>query len=135
MPAIRADNDSKGQFAVLHALLESHTWGEFWKSLNFDVAKFEDLGLAPTTPDAVVWQACQERQIVLITSNRNAEGPGSLEETLRARNDATSLPVITLADPQRLMESKAYAERTAVRLLEYLMDLENYRGAGRLYIP
>jgi hypothetical protein len=28
-----------------------------------------------------------------------------------------------------------YAERTVIRLLEILLEIDRYRGAGRLYIP
>jgi hypothetical protein len=33
------------------------------------------------------------------------------------------------------VRDKAYAERVAERLLDYLMTIENYRGVGRLYVP
>ena len=43
--------------------------------------------------------------------------------------------MFTLASAESVLGSRAYAERAAVRLLEYLYDLENLRGAGRLYLP
>ena len=43
--------------------------------------------------------------------------------------------MLTIADPDRLMRDRDYAERAAVQLLEFLMDLDNLRGAGRLYVP
>jgi hypothetical protein len=135
MPAIMADNDSRGQFRVIYALLESNDYRGLWRSVDCEVLNFQTLGLPSTAPDAAVWQACQERQIILVTSNRNAEGPDSLEVTLRTSNDPNSLPVITIANPRRLMQSKAYAVRVVERLLEYLMDLDRYRSAGRLYVP
>jgi hypothetical protein len=130
-----ADNDSGGQFAVLLGILESDAWREFWRKADCSVATFEELELDQTASDAVVWHVCQERQIILITSNRNREGPDSLEATIRTSNTLNSMPVITIGDPQRLMESKAYAESAAVRLIDYLLEAESYRGAGRLYIP
>jgi hypothetical protein len=135
MAGIMADNDSGGQFAVILALLEAEPWKELWRSLALPVITFEDLGLPSTAPDAIVWQACQDRQLILVTSNRNAVGPDSLEATLQARNEPTSLPVITIASPRRVMESKAYAESVVRRLLDHLMDLENRRGTGRLWVP
>jgi hypothetical protein len=33
------------------------------------------------------------------------------------------------------VHDKSYAKQTAEKALEYLMDIEKYRGAGRLYIP
>ena len=28
-----------------------------------------------------------------------------------------------------------YAERVAIQVLEYLLELDNFRGVGRLYVP
>jgi hypothetical protein len=117
------------------ALLESDAYRELWRKAEVSVLAFEGLGLPETAPDADVWRACQERQIILITGNRNADSPDSLENTIRAHNDARCLPVITITNPRRLMQSKAYAQRAAERLLDYLLFLENFRGTGRLYIP
>jgi hypothetical protein len=72
---------------------------------------------------------------VLITDNRNQNKPDSLESAIRNFNAPDSLPVITLANTQRLMRNKAYAQQVAERLLERLMAIESLRGAGRLYIP
>ncbi len=135
MPAIMADNDCKGQFAVIQALLESDAWRDLWSALKIPVVTFEDVGLPASAPDAAVWQACQERQIVLVTGNRNAEGADSLEATIRTHNEASSLPVITVADPKRLMKSRAYAEKVVERLMDILLDLDNRRGTGRLFVP
>jgi hypothetical protein len=93
------------------------------------------LGLADDATDAQVWQACQENEIVLITGNRNAEGPESLEMTLRKHNDQQRLPVLTLADQDRIIRDRSYAETAVRRLLEILFDLDNLRGTGRLYLP
>jgi hypothetical protein len=53
-----------------------------------------------------------------------------LEAVIRAENQPDCLPVVTIANPDRL-----YAETVAVRLLDYLILIENYRGAGRIYVP
>lgn len=135
MPALMADNDSRGQFAVILALLQSDDWREFWENLKFAVTDFENLKLPASATDAAVWQACQEGQIILVTSNRNCQGPDSLEATILAHNLTDSLPVVTIANPKRLMKSKVYAVKAVERLLEYLLDLDNHRGAGRLYVP
>jgi hypothetical protein len=62
------------------------------------VESFARLGVPPNTPDADLWRLCQTRQILLITGNRNEEGPASLEATLQASNTLTSLPVLTLSE-------------------------------------
>ena len=50
-------------------------------------------------------------------------------------NTAACLPTFTIGNAKRLMVDKAYARQVAVKLLEYLLDIEQYRGAGRLYVP
>jgi hypothetical protein len=76
----------------------------------------------------------QTRGLLLLTVNRNMREPDSLEQTIREENTATSLPVITIGSPDRLDE-KSYREACAVRLVEIVLDLEDYRGTGRIYIP
>jgi hypothetical protein len=43
--------------------------------------------------------------------------------------------VITLSDPQRTLDDGAYAEMVAERILEVLLELDNYMGVGRIYVP
>jgi hypothetical protein len=71
----------------------------------------------------------------LFTGNRNQEGPESLEMAIRLHNQANSLPVITLSNPKRFGHDRRYVHRVAERLLDILQKIENYRGAGRLYVP
>jgi hypothetical protein len=135
MAAIMADHDCEGQMQVLLRLLASAEWHALWTELAVRVESFASLGVPPHTPDADLWQRCQTQQIILITGNRNEEGPASLEATLQASNTPTSLPVLTLSEPQRVLSSRAYANRVVERLVEYLIDVENLRGTGRLYLP
>ena len=61
-------------------------------------------------------------------------GTDSLEQVIRDDNTATSLPVVTIGNKERLDE-QSYRERCASRLVEILFDIENFLGVGRLYIP
>jgi hypothetical protein len=47
----------------------------------------------------------------------------------------TSLPVFTISDIHRLRSEREYVEALVAKLLECLMDADNLRGAGRLYLP
>src|SRR5207244_10735975 len=96
---------------------------------------FETLGLARNASDLVIWQTCQRHEIVLFTANRNDEGPESLEAAIRSYNQPSSLPVITLGNPKRFSYDRRYIPRVADRLLDIVHNLDNYRGAGRLYVP
>jgi hypothetical protein len=135
MVAIMADHNVEGHFEVLLRLWTSETWQSMWESLGLEVESFERLGLSHDMADRDLWQICQQREIVLLTANRNDEGPGSLEATIRTLNNPGSLPVFTIADPESVFMRRDYAERVAIQILEYLLELDNFRGVGRLYVP
>jgi hypothetical protein len=82
-----------------------------------------------------VWEVCQREQVVLLTANRNDESPESLAFTIQQHNTPQSLPVFTLANDQRVLRDRQYAETVPDRLIEALFDIDNYRGTGRLYLP
>jgi hypothetical protein len=135
MPGIMGDHDIEGQFERLIELFKSPTWGTIWEKMGFTRESFASIGIATNSPDALVWWICQERQIVLVTANRNDDGPDSLEATIRQYNREDSLPVFTIGDPQEFSLNRSYAERAAEKLLDYLLELDKIRGTGRLYIP
>jgi hypothetical protein len=54
---------------------------------------------------------------------------------IQQHNTPTSLPVFTLANEQRVLRDRLYAAAVADRLLEFLFDIDRYRGTGRLYLP
>jgi hypothetical protein len=135
MRGVVADKNAEGHLRILQAVWESDEWRDFWSALSCPIESFGTLGLDAQTSDRTVWEVCQNRQIVLITGNRNQKGPNSLEATIRNRNQADSLPVITLGKPVRVMFEPSYAEQTAIRILEILIDIEKYLGAGRVYAP
>ena len=59
----------------------------------------------------------------------------SLESIIRSRTEATSLPVFTVSDVSRLRSDREYGDAVIAKLLEYLMDADNIRGTGRLFLP
>ena len=134
MPGIMADHNIEGHFRLLVAIWEREVWREIWLELGFSVESFASLRLAPSISDAELWRACQRHNVVLLTANRNADEPDSLEATIREHNQERNLPVLTLANPTRLLQDRTYTEEVAERILEYLLDLENYRGTGRLFV-
>lgn len=130
-----SDNDILGQFQRLVIVCQSPAWISVWEGLEVEVTTFAEFGLSENAPDTEVWRICQENDIILVTGNRSAKEPESLEQTIRTHADSQSLPVITLGDSDRILHDAAYAERAAERLLEFLLDSDDLRGAGRLYIP
>jgi hypothetical protein len=91
--------------------------------------------LSINTPDAALWQFCQRQQIILITGNRNEDGPESLEAVLQGSNTPASLPGFTISEPPRMPSNRAYTHRVVERLMEYLIDVDNLRGPDGSICP
>ena len=108
---------------------------EVWTALAISSMQFANIGLAPRSPDDLVWQTCQDMELVLITGNRNDDGPASLEATIRERLTSESLPVITISRPKSLGSNSADTAQVGIKMLEYLSDIDKFRGTGRLYVP
>jgi hypothetical protein len=132
---ILADANCEGHLALLWRLFQEGWRHDVWEVLHLTPVSLSDLGLPPDASDRDVWEACQREQVVLLTANRNDAGPESLEATIRQHNTPESLPVFTLANDQRVLRDRLYAEAVADRLLEFLFDIDSYRGTGRLYLP
>jgi hypothetical protein len=58
-----------------------------------------------------------------------------LEAANQNENKPLSLPVVTIGDADRVLRDRDYAEKVAERLLDYLMRIDEVRGAGRIYVP
>jgi len=72
--------------------------------------------------------------MLLLTGNRNMTGEDSLEQTIRDENRSDSIPVVTIANVNRVAE-RNYREECATRLAVICLDVEGYMGTGRLFIP
>ncbi len=72
--------------------------------------------------------------MLLLTDNRSMKEQDSLEQTIREENTPTSLPVLTIGSVDRLDE-RVYRERCVERLLEIGLNLDDYLGTGRIFIP
>jgi len=125
------DHHLKKQGILLWATMGSEGW---LKLLDIPMLTFEDVGLPIDSRDRDVWRFAQEKQLILLTGNRNKDGSDSLEQTIRNENTPDSLPVVTIGITDRL-EERAYREQCAERLVEIILNIENYLGVGRIYIP
>ena len=130
MLRIMSDNDVQGHVEWLMDICQAPPWDEFWHDLDCTLCTFEDFDLAADATDATVWQVCQDNGVVLITGNRTAKGPDSLEFTIRHRNRPDCLPVLKLADSKRIARDRWYAEAVVERLFDILGDIEIHRGTG-----
>jgi hypothetical protein len=128
---ILADHDIEGQTLLLLGTLAAQGWLDL---ISLSAVTFGEVGLRANCTDRQIWRFAQEQQMILLTGNRNMKGHDSLERTIREENTPACLPVLTISDVSRVDES-SYRQRCAARLLEILVDIEQYRGVGRLFIP
>jgi len=125
------DHHMKKQGILLWVTMRSEGW---LKLLDIPMQTFNDVGLPIDSSDREVWRFAQKNDLILLTANRNSEGEDSLEQTIRDENKPTSLPVITVGMIDH-MEESLYREKCAERLVDIVLNIENYLGAGRIYIP
>ncbi|MFO7907801.1 MAG: hypothetical protein ACQESR_27685 [Planctomycetota bacterium] len=50
-------------------------------------------------------------------------------------NTPECLPALTLANVQRIRRDRQYTIEVADRLLDYLFSIDEFRRAGRLFLP
>jgi hypothetical protein len=125
------DHNIEGQSLMLFGSITSEGWLDV---LRIRFVYFDEVELPITSSDRVVWQFAQENHLILLTANRSMKGEDSLEQVLREECLPTSLPVVTLANVDRVIE-REYREECVDRLIEIALYLENYLGVSRLFIP
>lgn len=135
MRGLLADINLGRQFHAVVSIWTSPAWDDIWQALGLRIENFRTLKLSRHASDSLIWRTCQAEGLVLVTGNRNHDGPESLEAVIRAENRPDSLPVFTVSDAGCILKNRDYAERVAEKLLEYLMRIDEIRGTGRLYIP
>jgi len=125
------DHNIEGQSLMLFGSITSEGWLDI---LRFRFVYFDEVKLPITSNDRVVWRFAQENQLILLTANRSMKGEDSLEQVLREECLPTSLPVVTIANVDRIVE-REYREECVDPLIEIALYFENYLGVSRLFIP
>jgi hypothetical protein len=128
---ILVDRNIEGQAVVLWGTLAAEGWLAL---LPMTMRRFAEVGLPFDSSDRVVWRFAQAHRMLLLTDNRSRRGEDSLEQTIREESSVTALPVLTIGNVARLVE-RTYREQCVIRLVEIGLDLDNYAGTGRLFIP
>ncbi|PZO44249.1 MAG: ACP S-malonyltransferase [Pseudanabaena frigida] len=126
------DHNLRGHSVLLAGSLSASGWLEL---ISIRFVLFEEVGLAITSSDRIVWRYAQANQMILITANRSMKGKDSLEQVMREENTPTSLPVITISNVDRLLTEPDYRYRCINRLIDVVVDIEDYQGSRRIFIP
>jgi hypothetical protein len=137
MRGLLADVNVQGHLPYLRHLLEALDLSTVLVALELNLVTFRDLTLARDLDDRSLWNRCQEDGWVLLTENRNHDGPDSLHATLRDSWQTGHLPVLTQSNKGRFEHSRSYAERVATDVAEILFGIAQgeYRDQPRIYVP
>jgi hypothetical protein len=125
---------SRANVDLLVVLMQAEPWKLFWDHLHLKYAHFAEFGLAPRALDSLVWETCQNEELVLITDNRNKKGFDSLEATIQTRNTPTSLPVFTIANVPHLRTSTRL-RRSRHRQTARFIASNRYVARHRAVVP
>ena len=126
------DHNLRGHAVVLLGSLTASGWLDL---VPIRFVLFEEVGLSIDSDDRVVWRFAQLNEMILLTANRTMKGKNSLEKVMREENTIASLPVVTIGSIDRLLTELDYRERCVNRLVEIAVDIDDYRGARRIFIP
>ncbi|MBO1351856.1 MAG: ACP S-malonyltransferase [Hormoscilla sp. GUM202] len=126
------DHNIKRHAVLMYGMIVKQGWLN-WEQINF--ITFAEMKLPIESNDRIVWRLAQSNQMILLTANRSSKGEDSLEQVLREENTPTSLPVLTIGNADRLLYEASYRERCVDRLMEIVLDIENYKGVTRIFIP
>jgi len=125
------DYNLDGYALVFLGILTKLGWLEI---VPIQFITFREAGLSMESSDRAVWHYAQTHQMMILTANRNMKGEDSLEWVMREENTENSFPVLTIGDIKRLDEFD-YREQCVERLIEIILEIDSYMGAGRLFIP
>jgi hypothetical protein len=128
---ILIDQDLLGFDVFIEQGLKETGWDQL---ILVRFTRLRDYGLPHNLPDQDVWRFVQTHHLLLVTNNRNNEDETSLQATMRRENTLTCWPIVTISDKDALIQAD-YRQRVARRLAEIIVDLDNYLGAGRIFVP
>ena len=131
MTTVLVDHNMEGQAVLLWGTLATEGWLEL---VPLQLVTFAEIGLSLESSDRAVWRLAQAQHMLLLTDNRSMKGADSLEQTIREESSSSALPVLTIGNVGRVDEHE-YREHCARRLVEIVLGLEYYLGAGRVFIP
>lgn len=126
------DHNLQGHALVFFGAIASQGWLDI---VQIRFVNFAEIELPIDSDDRVVWRLAQKNQMILLTANRSMKGTDSLEQVMREENISTSLPVITISNADRLINDSQYRDRCVESLVEIVLDIDNFRGAKRIFIP
>jgi hypothetical protein len=127
----------QGYVRYILALIDALGMGDVWRSFDLPIHSVIGLGHPQDVSDRVIWNRCQSDGLILITENRNDDGPDSLQRTMNELRTESTLPVLTLANRERFRQDRRYALIVVEEMLNTLADLEagQHRGTDRLFLP
>jgi hypothetical protein len=128
---ILLDHDLEGRAMFFEAGLRETGWDQY---LNIEFKRLRDFNLSDDSTDQEIWRYVQRERLLFITNNRNRDDDTSLEAVINSENRADSLPVLTVSAQDKLASAQ-YRQRVADKLALVVIEIDNYLGTGRVFLP
>lgn len=137
MRGLLADANVAGHQGRIVNLLDRSGLLEILAELGIEFALLSEIGLPCDVDDRTLWELCQRDGWLLLTDNRNDDGPNSLQAVLDDAWTPGMLPVLTLSDKPRFHRSAADRERVAADVADILFGLKygEYGDLDRIFVP
>jgi hypothetical protein len=113
------DYNLNGHALVLYGALSRAGWLDL---VSIKFITFAEIQLPSNSSDRVVWRLAQKNKMILLTANRSMKEKDSLEQVMRQENTSNSLPVITIGNPDRLLNESDDRERCIESLIEIVIS-------------
>ncbi len=120
MHGLLADENFQGHMPRLGQALRSLDLSDLLAEEAIRFESFRDHGLASGLDDRSLWNYCQDEGFVLLTYDKNNDGPNSLQATMEDSWIVGRLPVITVSNQNQFARDGAYAVRVASSIAEIL---------------
>jgi hypothetical protein len=91
---ILADHNIEKHVEILVGVLLKSEFADAWTELRLAHGTAESFGLPREVSDRLLWSFCQANGLVLLTDNRNYDGPDSLDAVLNENIGGPFLPVL-----------------------------------------
>lgn len=133
------DVNVQGLVPKINGLLARLDLTELLDVAGLRLVTFRELGLAPRLDDRSLWDFCQAQGWVLLTDDKNDDGPDSLRAVLDDSWQVGHLPVLTFANKPRFERRwGGDAERVAQSIATLLFEIKvegRHRDQPRIFLP
>jgi len=123
MNGLLADENFQGHMPRLQQALRSFDLWDLLAEEGIRFGTFRDHGLKAGLDDRSLWNHCQDEGFILLTYDKNHDGPNSLQATMEDTWNVGRLSMITVSDQDKFSRDGVYAIRVASSIADILVEV------------